>query len=133
MEARLRRVRGVSSARANPLTGNVLIQFDPAATDDEDVLQAMRGLEPAEPAGEPEEEPAPPPVQYEQSGQVRRTRIAMRGIDYDPGVARDVVESLERWPGVIRASANPLTGRVLVEFAEHEVDLQDLIDEVSSM
>ena len=134
LEARLRRVQGVSSARANPLTGNVLIRFDPAATDNEDVLRAVQKVEPDEqPVGEPEEESALPPVQYEQSGQVRRARIAMRGIDHDPGVARDVVESLERWPGVIRASANPLTGRVLVEFAEHEVDLQDLIDEVSSL
>ncbi len=57
----------------------------------------------------------------------------MRGLDYDPDLARDVVESLERRPGVVRASASPLTGRVLVEFAEDEVALEDLISEVSSL
>ncbi|MDP8901171.1 MAG: HAD-IC family P-type ATPase [Actinomycetota bacterium] len=133
LEARLRRVRGVSSARANPLTGNVLIRFDPAATEDEDVLRAVRELEPDEPAGEPEREPAPPPVQHELRGQVRRARIAMRGLDHDPDLARHVIESLERYPGVLRASASPLTGRVLVEFAEGEVALEDLISEVSSL
>ena len=133
LEARLRRVRGVSSARANPLTGNVLIRFDPTATKDEDVLRAVRELEPDEPAGEPEREPPPPPVQHERHGQVRRARIAMRGLDHDPDLARHVVGSLEQRPGVVRASASPLTGRVLVEFAEDEVALEDLVDEVSSL
>ncbi len=57
----------------------------------------------------------------------------MRGLDYDPDLARDVVESLERHPGVVRASVSPLTRRVLVEFAEHEVALEELIAEVSSL
>ncbi len=38
LEARLRRVWGVLGARANPLTGNVLIRFDPTATDEGVVL-----------------------------------------------------------------------------------------------
>ncbi len=46
MEARLRRIRGVLEARANPLTGNVVIRFEPAATDGEAVLASVRGLEP---------------------------------------------------------------------------------------
>ncbi|CAA9443468.1 MAG: FUPA24 P-type ATPase [uncultured Rubrobacteraceae bacterium] len=133
LEARLRRVQGVSSARANPLTGNVLIRFDPAATDDEDVLRAVREVKSDEPAGKLEEEPVPPPVQHERSGQLRRARIAMRGLDRDPGLARDVVEDLERRPGVVRASASPLTSRVLVEFIEHQVALEDLVTEVSSL
>jgi hypothetical protein len=33
LEDRLRRVRGVRTVQANPLTGNVLIHFDPRATD----------------------------------------------------------------------------------------------------
>ena len=133
LEARLRRVLGVSSARANPLTGNVLIRFDPTETEDEDVLRAVRELEPDELAGEPEREAASPPVQHERRGQARRARIAMRGLDHDPDLARHVVESLERYPGVVRASASPLTSRVLVEFAEGEVALEDLISEVSSL
>jgi len=38
LEARLRRIQGVLGARANPLTGNVLIRFDPTATDEGVVL-----------------------------------------------------------------------------------------------
>ncbi len=133
LETRLRRVRGVNGARANPLTGNVLIRFDPTETDDEDVLRAVRGLEPDESASEAREEPAPPPVQHELRGQVRRARIAMRGLDHAPDVARRVVESLEERPGVTRASASQLTGRVLVEFDEREVALEELISEVSSL
>ena len=68
LETRLRRMRGVSSAHANPLTGNVLIRFDPAETGDEDVLRAVRGLEPEELSGEPEGEPEPPPAQHEPHG-----------------------------------------------------------------
>ncbi|MDP9457924.1 MAG: haloacid dehalogenase, partial [Actinomycetota bacterium] len=133
LEARLRRVRGVSSARANPLTGNVLIRFDPKETDDEDVLRAVDGLEPEELSGGPEGDPEPPPAQHEPYGRVRRARIAMRGLDHDPDLARRVVEGLERWPGVARASASPLTGRVLVEFDEREVALEDLLSEISSL
>lgn len=134
-EARLRQVRGVRSARINPLTGNALIRFDPAAADDETILEAVRRLEPDVVADEPhhEETAVPPPAQHERRGRTGRARIAMRGLDRDPNLARQVVEHLERRPGVVRASASPLTGRVLVEFAEHEVVLEDLVEEVSSL
>ncbi|HEV2093186.1 MAG TPA: HAD-IC family P-type ATPase [Rubrobacter sp.] len=124
---------GVRSARANPLTGNVLIRFDLGATDDAAILAEMRGLEPDVMAGKSAEEPAPPPAQHERCGRTGRARIAMWGLDRDPRLARSVVDHLERRPGVIRASASPLTGRVLVEFAKQEVDLEDLIAEVSGM
>lgn len=45
----------------------------------------------------------------------RRARIAVRGLDRDPDLARVVVERLEPRPEVSRVSASPLTGRVLVE------------------
>ena len=38
LEAELRRARGVRSVQANPLTGNVLIHFDPQATTPEALL-----------------------------------------------------------------------------------------------
>lgn len=137
MEARLRRIRGVREARANPLTGNVLIRFDPTVTDEETILASAERLEP-ELGDLPEDEPAPPPVQHErrahdQRGPIGRARIAVRGLDHDPNLARHVVERIEARPGVVRASASPLTGRVLVEFAEHEVALEDLVAEVSSL
>lgn len=47
----------------------------------------------------------------------RRARIAVRGLDRNPDLARAVVERLEPRPEVTRVSASPLTGRVLVELA----------------
>jgi copper chaperone CopZ len=44
VEARLRQVPGVHSVQANPLTGNVLIHFDPTATDKQTLLAVVRTL-----------------------------------------------------------------------------------------
>jgi len=44
LEARLRRVPGVRRAEANPVTRNVLVVFDPARTNSETVLAALRQL-----------------------------------------------------------------------------------------
>src|SRR5205807_10187739 len=42
VEARLRQVPGVCSVQANPLTGNVLINFDTTATDEQAILAVLR-------------------------------------------------------------------------------------------
>ena len=44
-EVQLRQVPGVRSARANLLTGNVLVHFDPMATDEHAILGSVRALE----------------------------------------------------------------------------------------
>jgi calcium-translocating P-type ATPase len=146
LEARLRQTLGVQRAQANPLTSNALIQFDPAVTDPQAILRVIRTLDvdtapiSGENAGSEGEQKAPsrprlphvPHVMRARQGQTLRARVAMRGLDRDPDLARRVVERLERWPGV-RAHASSLTGRVLVEFTEHEVDLEDLISEISGM
>src|SRR5712692_2817054 len=131
VETRLRQVQGVRSVQANALTGNILVQFYPAATNEQTILAMVNSLVP-DASGEPENEPAPPPVVREKHGRATRARIAVRGLDRDPHLAKRVVEALERHPGV-RASASVLTGRVLVEFTEHEVDLEDLIAEVAGV
>ena len=134
IETQLRQVRGVSEVRSSPLTRNVLVRFDPETTDEESVLMGVRSLEMDE-AEEVEKEPEAPPVQRERRGSVesaRRARIAVRGLDRNPDLARRVVERLERWP-TVRASASQLTGRVLVEFDEHRVELEDLISEVTGL
>jgi copper chaperone CopZ len=41
IEARLRRMPGVKKIQANPLTGNVLVHFDPRATGTEAILAAL--------------------------------------------------------------------------------------------
>ncbi|MCI0458820.1 MAG: HAD-IC family P-type ATPase [Gemmataceae bacterium] len=56
----------------------------------------------------------------------------MRGLDRDPQVARGVVERLESHTGV-RARANPLTGRVLVDYDEQQIDLAVLVADVAEV
>ncbi|MBV9453177.1 MAG: HAD-IC family P-type ATPase [Rubrobacter sp.] len=130
LETSLRRIGGVREVRSSPLTRNVLVRFDPEVTDDETILTAVQTLEPQ--TDEREEEPEAPPVQREKRGPAGRVRIAVRGMDRDPDLAHRVVERLERWPSV-RASASQLTGRVLVEFDEHQVQLEDLLSEITDL
>ena len=150
--ARLRQVAGVRGVDANPLTDNILVRFDPHATDSQAILGAVRALERGKstdggsdggasnegtlsPAGREEGQTAPtahrhaPPVLSSGHGHHKRARIAVRGLDRDPAVARRVVDRLERHPGV-HARANPLTGRVLVEFDDHQTDIRDLLTDV---
>ncbi len=128
IEAQLREVPGVWSVQANPLTGNILIQFDPSITQEQTILAVLRLLEPGT-TGTPDNEPPPPPVIRERQGRIIRARIAVRGLNRDPQLAKRVVDHLKRRPGV-HAEVSHLTGRVLVEFTEHEADLDDLIAEV---
>lgn len=144
LEAHLRQTPGVQRVQANPLTGNILLAFDPTVTSQQTLLAALRTLEPGNPATTPANpaEPVPaeapepsspaPHVLHDRQGHLRRARIAVRGLDRDPHLARRVVEHLERHPGV-RVHASQLTGRVLVEFTEHTLDLEDLLAEICSL
>jgi cation-transporting ATPase I len=132
IETNLRQEPGIRSVQANPATGNVLIVFDPAVMSERDVMHEVGSLDP-EKVHADETIMEHPPTLREKHGQTVRARIAVRGMDRDPDLARRVVEHLQRkYPG-IRAKANPLTGRVLVEFTEHEEDLDDMIAEVTGM
>jgi hypothetical protein len=97
------------------VTGNVLIEYEQRTTGVPALLNALHRLE-LDGDEAPDERPAPPVVR-EKGGPQRRARIAVRGLDRDPELARRVVERLESRPGV-RARSNPLTGRVLVEYDE---------------
>ncbi|HEV2131540.1 MAG TPA: cation-transporting P-type ATPase [Longimicrobiaceae bacterium] len=131
IEVQLRERQGVHRVQANALTGNVLIHFDPAAADETDILAAVRALE-LDRADAPAEEQTSPPVSVERRKGTGRVRIPVRGLDRDPSLAAIVVERLECHPGV-RATPNPLTGRVLVEFSEEEVVLHELLAEVAEL
>jgi calcium-translocating P-type ATPase len=131
IEARLRQAPGVRSVQANPLTSNVLIGFDATVTDAQTLLGVVRTLE-ADPVGAGADEPPLPPVRQEHHGNISRARIAVRGLDRDPSLARLVVERLERRPGV-RATSSTLTGRVLVEWAPDAVALDDLRADVADL
>src|SRR5204862_7816587 len=106
---------------------NVLVQFDAGTSSSAVIVERLREVEP--PAdGAPPEPPAAAVIQ-ERKPHGRRARIPVRGLDRDPSLARRVVDRLHRFPGV-KASANPLTSRVLVEFDEHRVELDELLAEV---
>lgn len=143
LEAQLRQMPGVQRVQANPLTRNILIIFDPDITNQQAIFEDMRTLGQAHAATpifapgaaelpKAEASEPTPHVLHSRHGHLRRARIAVRGLDRDPHLARHVVERLEKHAGV-HAHASQLTGRVLVEFTEHEVDLDDLISEICSM
>jgi calcium-translocating P-type ATPase len=130
LEQTIRQVAGVQRAEANSLTGNVLIHFDPRQTDPARIRSALVAAQPAADQG-PDEAPETPPVFSEkQSGWVRRARIAVRGLDRDMRLARDVVDRLESHPGV-HAHPSPLTGRVLVEYDESRTALEEILAEIT--
>jgi calcium-translocating P-type ATPase len=69
----------------------------------------------------------------EHAGRFGRARIAVRGIDRDPQLARRVVNVLQRRPEVRRVVASATTGRVLVEFSDRVTSVQDLLSDISSV
>src|SRR6185312_9661659 len=131
---------GVTSARASAATRNALVCFDREATSAETLLAALHRLRRrsgARARGQPAhvhvERRAARRAREHDGGPVRRARIAVRGIDRDPQLARTVVERLQRRPGVRRAVASATTGRVLVELSEREVDFSDLLSELADV
>jgi cation transport ATPase len=131
LEQHVRRLPGVRHVAVNLRTGNVLIQFDPRAADTTAILAALVPTPPAA-AEPPSEAPLPPALDEERQGSLHRARIAVRGLDRDPRLARRVVERLRRLFGV-RAEASPLTGRVVVDYDEDRVDLHELLARVAEV
>jgi cation-transporting ATPase I len=118
---------------------------DLAPTEPASALEADSGPQPAPDA--PPDDDQPPSsslplrtaagrisgVLRDRAGQIARARIAVRGLDRDPRVARRVVEALERRPDVRRAVASAVTGRVLVEFSGRVASMQDVLADISSL
>ena len=115
VERRVRGLPGVRHVEANGLTGNVLIRFDPAASDEQTLLAAV-----ADAAKDTEtlleDGPFPPVLEETGEGTVRRARVAVRGID------RDLRRLFK-----VHAWASPLTGRVLIEYDDSRVGLNELL------
>ncbi|HEU4563839.1 MAG TPA: HAD-IC family P-type ATPase [Gemmatimonadaceae bacterium] len=137
--ARLRRLPGVVSVEANPLTGNLLVCYDPAADGAASLLETLlrrttprrrsgtaRAASASAPRGRRGDDALAGTIAERGVGALRRARIPVRGIDRDPALARRMVERLRRFPDV-RASANPLTGRVLVEYDRRRTALPELV------
>ena len=129
LEAHLRRMEGVRRVQANPLTRNLLVEFDPAATGESRLVEALRQL-PLDLLTAGEEAATPPPPGPRR---MVRARIRVPGLDTDPRLAARVVEHLEREHPGVRATASPLTGRVLVEFAEGAATVDALRAEVARL
>ncbi len=147
LKSLLGKLPGVQSVQANSLTSNMLIIYDQAVTTQHAILDALHdvrvapghaGTPPAAEEPSAEEGATPtgtlkkPHVIQEKHGRRRRARIAIKGLDRNPHLAKHIVERLERHSGV-KAQASPLTGRVLVEFSEDELKLQDLIADITDM
>ena len=141
LESELRWLRGVTAVRASAATGNVLVCFDVGLTDRETVMERLRELRVpsahaaspgAHARGRPRSTPLPH-VLGERRGRRRRVRITVRGLDRDHQLGARVVRELEAIPGVEQALASPLTGRVLVDYREHLVDVEDLLAEVAGL
>src|SRR5437588_841276 len=132
IETELRQLQGVQSVQANALTCNVLVQYDPTLTNEQTILATVSTLELNRVDESDQPPPSPPPTVREKQGGTVRARIAIRGLDRDPHLPKRILQHLEsRYPKV-RASASTLTGRMLVEFEEHEAELDDLIAEVAN-
>lgn len=134
LEAQLRHVAGVKRVQANPLTENMLIQFDSHLTSEPAILEMLQTLEPPGDTASTKQlasthKPFRPSVKKERQGKTIRIHIPVRGLDRDPSLAKRLIEQLEPRPGV-HVTANALTGRILVEYTEHEVELEDIIADI---
>ena len=138
LEQQVCALEGVHRARADPRTRNVLVQFDPAATDRDSILEALGGR-PSEPAARPRRRATETTVAnvghaVREVGRFgRRARIVVPGVESDPRLAGRAVARLRRLPGVTRVTASQLTGRVLVEYSERMVGIEDLLTQVAKL
>jgi magnesium-transporting ATPase (P-type) len=134
IEDQLRPLPGISGVEASPITGNVLVTFDPQLTTQKTVATAVLALR-LETRIEAKSElrvvakpqaSAPNPGKTKQ----RQARIAVRGLDRHPGLARRLIQHLKGKHG-IRALARPLTSHLIVEYDHHRVLFEDILAEVA--
>jgi cation-transporting ATPase I len=137
---RLGHLPGVREVRASDLTGNVLVTFDPATTSEQAILDAAREL--STPAGTPTTRehvalrhllPARATVTRGPDKRLARARIAVPGIERNPELAQRVARLLAHHPATRNVSVSQLSGRVLVEYEQHEADIDDLLAQLTSL
>ena len=113
---------GVSWVKAGPFTRNVLILFNPVLTSADALLEQLRALRFARST-----EVSPWPRKRERSA-----RIAVRGLDRQPGLARKLIQHLERTHGV-RARVKAVTGHLLVDYDHQRVLLEEVLAELTHL
>jgi Ca2+-transporting ATPase len=62
-----------------------------------------------------------------------RIRIEVPGLKHNPKLSAQITDHLQGRAGVTRCTANPLTGRVLVEFSERQILFADIILAIDSL
>ena len=131
--AALRRLPGVASAHVNHVTRNVLVLFKPGQTKPETVIAALSAFRlELRGTAEPAAYDLSSEVIEEEVGTHRRARIPIRGLENDPALACRVVRRLEAEPGV-QVQANMLTGRVLVDYDQKLIHLEEILAEVARL
>jgi cation transport ATPase len=149
VEALLCHLFGVQAAQANGLTKNVVIRFDRRVTGHQSILTQAAALTFDAPApsrdraGEvassissvaaPSRPRRRPSIHRTRQGQTVRARITVPGMDRRPHLAGHVSDHFASRHPAVRTRVNMLTGRILVEFEEHEEDLDDLVAEITGM
>jgi magnesium-transporting ATPase (P-type) len=149
---------GVTRVEAGPRTRNVLLIFDPQATDQRTLLagltalrfdtlsdlrdratvrpaplaQPVRPVRPARQVVSSTASSGRPIVVAPGTGQGGRAHIPVRGLDRSPHLWRRLVHELQRLPGV-RARVRAHTGHVFVEYDEYRVVLDELLGVVAQL
>ncbi len=132
---------GVRKARATGLTGNVLIQFDPAATSADSIIEQLQNIPgQVELDRQPEtvdaDETVPriasPVVHHERVGALHRARITVHGIDRDPSLATRVVDHLEGKLDVA-ARASLVVGGAIIEWEDPDISVEDIVGAISEV
>ncbi len=133
IEAHMRQLEGILSVHANVLTGNILVTFDPTRTDEQAILAAMETLDLTQADEQTATSSSLPRAIREKVGHTVRAHITVHGLAREPLLAKRIVDELHsRYPDV-HAQVSPLTRRVLVEFEEHEAELDDLIATIAPL
>lgn len=136
---------GILEVRADPLTGSVLVRFDPQSTSDVEIQQAIEHAltDAASPASATSLEPAPLNAQRasiehrtlrvdSQGHHWQRLRLRVPGLEGNHALARQIEETLEQ-AGVRVARASVTTGRLLVEHEIETVDLDSILETISGI
>jgi magnesium-transporting ATPase (P-type) len=123
LDEELRRTSGVLRVEYSYRTANLLILYDHGTITAEDLRQRLRDLR----ANPPQPGQAP-----QRNGKATTARVAFRGLDRNPRLARQVINLLHKAHGV-RARARTLTGHLLVEYDHHRVLLEDILATIAHL
>jgi calcium-translocating P-type ATPase len=141
LRSQLLGMTGVVEVSARPATRNVVLRYDPAVTGPDAVMHELAEADLSRAPGSDGSQTSVPPkgdgdprrdqlVRGKRSG---RARIAIRGLERNPHLARRLVKRLEARRDVRRVQVNPQTGRALIEFSDQALDAEDLLADLSDV